>query len=70
MTWWRSPRGCDHHLTQQLNPGNQRPLTPFPVLGIYIPFAFPMLEATPSQSCDSHLVLMPSEQYTVHIYIV
>lgn len=40
----RSLRGHAHWSTYKLNPANQKVLTPFPVLGMCIPFAFSTLE--------------------------
>ena len=34
LCWGRSLRGCNLQLTRELDPGNQRLLTPFPVLGM------------------------------------
>ena len=36
VCWWRSSRGRDQLLTLKPDLGNQRPLIPSPILGMYL----------------------------------
>lgn len=47
VCWGRSLRGCDHQVTSELDSGNQRLLTSFPVRRMWVPLAFPAPRCCP-----------------------
>lgn len=62
--WKRSFGGHDYWLTCELDPGKQRLLIPFLLLGLCFPLAFLALEADPrTQTSDSWVMLRLSGQH-------